>query len=364
MEDDDQEPPPAKRQRIDERIEELDGLRPLKLDEILHVLSFLDGKELLEAMEVSQNWKKFIEGQPKLMNRVFNEVVLKPDLSDISPSEVNKILVKQRPFKHMKSPLIIRKVFDLYREVEPIQNYAASLESLVIDDDRDNLSDYIGHVSSDYETWCLREKVKGCDFPKLKMLKYFGIFPERLQSFTFPALTHFQIDGSGYSMVDVLEVALKMPQLKFFHVDGYNEDGSEEAEFASELEENHVQQKMQEIHFHYYYPKFLMALGNSLRILEVGWLELNHLVCLLNDLKVLKSLTVGDWRTSGGEELPKNTSIEVFKASGGNFDWCNNEVDVNFMKRVLKALPSVKTLVINVEGELVKFAGKILRNFF
>lgn len=362
----------------------MDPFKRLKLDEILHVMQYLTGKELLEAMKVSQGWKNLIEGQSKLMNRAMYGVVMKPNLKDCSLVMVKKILDECRPYKRMKSPLIIRKVFKLFKEIEPIQHYAASLVILEIDDELYNQDQYSGG-NSDYEYECERTNVKGCEFPKLKMLKYRGKFIGRLKSFSFPALSHFQVIGKderndhmSFPVEDFLEVVAKMPELKILHgeyddvnyendeQEGIEDVSEEEEKEATKLEEIQIKQKIQEISLSYYYPDFMEQFENSLRVLEVDELNLVQVSWVLKDLKVLKSLTVKRIDARGRRKLRENTSIEIFKYTAEHnyrVDWMRYDYPhTKFYKRLLKALPSLKELVLNVddiEVALVKFAGKI-----
>lgn len=349
----------------------IEGFGQLGLDDVLEVMKNLTGKELLMAMEVSESWKDFIGGQSLLINRAVNEVVMIPDLSDCTKSELENMFNKsheKRPFKHMiigsDDPFSWKMEFYL----NPALAFAATLETLeiceeyVFEDDEDN--DFAIYDS------ILDDKVE--EFPRLRMLKYNGKFYNKLAKFFFPACTHLQIKNQGSNEEDDVKQLPKalsnFPKLKFLHSKLRVGDWWEYTKITDPMTiEGTYLSKLEQVAMLYYLPPLMKESHNSLQVLElwlVNWLELS---IILRDLKKLKQLTFGkiDLDVAEHPNFQQNDSIEVLRVLiGGDLYWTGEEADfLAGLKDMLKALPSLKEFLFNnpIDRDMIQFIGKILQ---
>lgn len=354
------EHPPAKRPRFKEEAEEsMDPMQWLREDELQPIMKYFKGMELLKLMEVSRVWKKFIENRSPLINRAMDAVVFKPEVNSSILPLVNRMFSddrQKRPYKHMKSTFVIS--LSQCVNAMPIHYYAATLETLEIDDSEG------------------KGKIEGCEFPRLKLLKYKGHRFELFKNFSCPQATHLELSDSGYLLTyDAFKESLyKFPNLTCLNINYWGllfslREGplirinQQDPLF---IEADPALPKIEHIRASDYHAVFIKTQQNWLQVLDVGYITVQELSWLLRDLKVLKSLSIRNLSPGEGD-LETNRSIEVLRIRNvagprRRFNTLLYVTHQQVYQRIFGALPSLKELVAaDVALEMIHFIGKSIK---
>lgn len=180
------------------------SMDPLKLPEpcTQAIMKYLTAKELLKAIEVSKYWKEFIESRNFLMNRVMNNIVVKPSIKDCSRSLINNLFNDNNArtaYKHMRSLLQVDREFEHTKiTICPMNYFASTLETLLVDRKCMSYKDYLAKRDESYESI----EFKNCDYPKLRMADL-GEAWNSFKDSSFKVLTHLRIkiDPDPNSMI-------------------------------------------------------------------------------------------------------------------------------------------------------------------
>jgi hypothetical protein len=305
------------------------------------IMKYLNGKELLSAMEVSKYWNDFIKVRSGLMDKVIfkpkNVICTNPEstlMIDNVYSEENK-----RHYKHIKTPVSLRK----YSFIYPIALHASTIETLEITEEWHDLYDWDK----------IDPEVPSCTFVKLKKLIFSAEdWPKFLYNSKFPVLTHLKITSPSH-YISITKFLESLPKLEVLSVD-----------FTLDFDENWSppnQLRIKAIHS-LDYARSVKKLGLHLEKLEIEsqYFDAHNLKKLLKDRIVLKSLTLHNLKLNGSfnadKELARNESIEILKIIN---IWSLSSAWPKF-KRFLLAMPSLKELVLysNVTNDLLQFLGE------
>lgn len=343
---------------------------PLKLPEPCanKILSYLTGKELLSAMEVSQYWHDFI----KVRGGVMDKLIFRPPLV-VEPlplmNQVFSVDHYRRLYKHMITPINLRKENE---KINPIGLYASTLETLEVNTKTLACTCFFNEFKSQ------GKKIEQCNFPKLRKLTFsLCNLSDLLDGSTFPVLTHLQIkciadDSScnycykghtimSISFQEIKEALHSLPQLKVLIMDFYAFKGKPQDEIAEQLTLNRP--KIQEISMKDYFHPLLKDYELSLERLQISSMFSENVPLLLQDLKVLKSLSLyGLYEIVQVQEklYARSESIEILKI----FSVGGLPVSDIALRNLLLALPSLKELVLFDDyalcEETLKFLGETL----
>lgn len=280
--------PPAKRLKTDDNL--MDPFEKLKEDDILEVMKYLSGKELLQAMEVSKSWKKFIESQKLLMNRAMEEVLVKPNLRNFTLPQVAWTFShrsEKRAYKHMEAP------FKLSLNVNPIERHAATLTTLTVKPDNN---------SSNNST----ASTKTLEFSQLKSLTIEKCFLLNFMRYSFPVLEFVKLDNVGetlkLSIFDLrifLHCCPNLKELELQSCGGFNSllNGRDFYDAFGNGGINNLfhldQPKIERITISGYFTGLMNDQKHSLKVLDVKLVNQDDIDEILKNLKVLKSLTIG-----------------------------------------------------------------------
>lgn len=346
--------PPAKRARKESDDNSVVSTDPiLKLPENCRyeLMTYLTGKELLTATEVSSQWKKYIEKTSSLMNRAMDQIVVKPDVKGASLALLNSLFDperEKRPYKHMEAPFYLHSP-----AVNPISFFASSLETLKTPY---NCSENEESLVSDKED----NEIAGCTLPNLWKLDYSYSTWDRLKKFECPELTHLMMSCNGFSSrYDELKTLLRsMPKLKYFHGEGYIEHPMITAD-PEEAPDDRLQPSIVGICI-VSWSRLILDQGATLAKLEILEINLIGISLVLRDLKFLKSLSIGRLVWQGDEDFQENSSLEVLKiravcASPQNYD-------LNSPQRLFPFFSALKELVMHPIAQDIRFIGE--KNIF
>lgn len=377
---DENETPPAKRRKIAEDDENC--LDPLKLPEPCanEIMSYLTGKELLVAMEVSKFWRDFIKVRSGLMDKL----IFKPTIESCELPILNEVYDedRKRHYKHLESTVNLYNKY--YINISPITTFASTLETLVIKPHNRYIEDhmYCNQFCKIIKVNDPDLDVEPCDFPKLRMLTYTH-HPYKLpfcllKGSTFPVLTHLRIKSyeteveSNADSIDLREVKkflTMFPYLEVLMLD-VEEDSILTDQFINIIEPpvalDEDQPKIKALFSNEYFPVFTKQYQSSLEKLEISSAYETDIHNVLADLKALKSLSVTvTLQLDSDDEHKKfalNDSIEVL-----NIWRVSNEGDFEVQQRfrnILLALPSLKELTVYagnfITAEIIKFIGNNL----
>lgn len=362
--------PPAKRPKIVDDVC-MDPLVKLPEPVTNEIMSYLTGKELLSAMEVSKLWRDFIKVRSGLMDKL----VFKPTVESCKLPILNVVYDEdtKRHYKHLVTPVNLYNKY--YINISPITIFASTLETLVLVPNSIYIEDhqYCNQFCKIIKTYDPDLDVEQCDFPKLRMLTY-SFHPYKLpffvlKGFTFPALTHLRIksnnvDDESVDLRQVVEFVKLFPNLKVLMID-IDEDCflSNDFGFVIEppvtLDEN--QPKIKAIYSTEYFPNFTKQYQSSLEILEIQTACQREIHAVLEDLKALKTLSVNvTLHLDEDKKFVLNESIEVLKI------WnISEEVEGHQrLRNIILALPSLKELTVYkgdfITPDTLKFLGKKL----
>jgi hypothetical protein len=368
------EGPPSKKQKVihkdpeDEDKSSMDPIKRLPEPIAIETLKCLTGTELISAMEVSKSWCDFISVRSGLMNKI----VFEPTFGDCELPMINEIFDEngnKRHYKHMTGAVGLRKKY--YSVVHPISRYASTLETLDVKKARfygesQDLCPLAWHIETPLKT-----------FPKLRKLSYDCLDNSNFLENSFPSLTYLRFYNNnfnncncgnnhvnGHGIIDG-KLVLSFQQLKVLVIDSDGrlyDDGEKEETF---IQHN---AKLESVYSNHYYQAFMKRYQLSLKKLELRFAFETDVTALLQDLKLLKSLTIEDFtqaeKYNGELKSVRNNSIEILKIRRTE-SWKSLKSHQKKLLRdhLLLALPSLKELVLYekiITESLLKFIGKKL----
>lgn len=324
----------------------IESIDPVKLPEPCRkkIFQTLTRKELIEATEVSKNWKGYIESRSKLMRPALEETIVKIDFDQEKLSEISSYRFVERNYKHMviwpyNSSLLRQTISSMV--LYPAFELSSTLKTLTIRLNLDVACDFFQK-----------------QFPKLVKLEIDdNSFPfNKVPEGSFPELTTLLLECNTTVRDPVSISTFKkflgaFPKLQHLQIKSYEpndflyDDFQTWGSVPEPSIEDLTQPTLETISFppsFRYFPKFLRSHQNSLTKLLVGEINAFGLSICLNDLKQLKILIVSKLHSFGAAEImfPRNESVECLKI----FD---NFLDSDEFHQVLIAFSSLKELAVN-----------------